>query len=109
MATKPTKVQLARLCELKSKKSGLESEARALETEIDKLTEVCCQYLDDIEKDTAKVNGYQLTYVPGQARVAWKEEFVDVMGAEAAAELQKSAPRPPRLVVVPPKVEEAKA
>lgn len=105
MATKPTAKQLARLCELKKTKSSLESQARALETEIDKLTEVCCQYLDDIEKDTAKVNGYQLTYTDGQARVAWKDEFVGVMGAEAAAELQKNAPRPPKLVVTPPKVE----
>jgi hypothetical protein len=102
MATKPKKDQLARYCELKERKRSLESEARSLDTEIDQLADVIMSYLDDLERDTAKVHGYQIQVTDGRAYVSWKDEFVRVSGGDAAAVIAAAAPRSPKLTVTPP-------
>lgn len=97
---KPTKTQLARLVKLKGKKSKLESEARSFENEIDQLESKVKDYLDDLGKDVAKVNGFHCTRSEGRKNPKWKDELVGVIGAEAVAEIADNAPRGVKLTVV---------
>ncbi len=100
---KPKKNELQRYCELRDRKRALESEARSLEKELDILADRLLTYLDEIEKDSAKVHGYQLLVSEGNAYVKWADEYILVAGADAAARLKASAPRSPKLTVTQPK------
>ncbi|QDV24391.1 hypothetical protein [Aureliella helgolandensis] len=99
---KPKKEQLARYSDLKKRKSALESDARALETEINLLKDVITTHLEDIGKNDAQVHGYRLTLEEGPPRPKWKDHFVSINGAEAAQYVIDHTPRNPTLKVLPP-------
>ncbi|QDV26739.1 hypothetical protein [Aureliella helgolandensis] len=99
---KPKKEQLARYAELRTRKSKLESDARALESEIDLLADLITTHLEDIGKNDAKIHGFRVTLSEGLAYPKWKNHYILAQGAEAAQEVIANTPRNPKLTVIPP-------
>ena len=95
-----TAMKLERWFELNKKRQELEREARALEKEKDLLSVEFEADLIAADKDSLVRGKYRVALIDGRPTVAWKDEFVRGLGAEAANLLVQSAPVKKRVVVV---------
>lgn len=86
-----TEEQLARWFDLNARRATLEKEARTLKSEMDKISAEVMAALEAAGRTEMSRGNYAAEVRPGPAFVAWKEEFLKVAGAEAAAQVQKKA------------------
>jgi hypothetical protein len=101
-ARPPSREMLARFCQLREQKRELDAQVRVVEAELYSLHEACMAFLVDRGTRTARVAKYHLLLADGQAVVRWKDEFIRVAGADAAAKVAKAALRARRLEITAP-------
>lgn len=94
--------QLAEYVDLTARAKALESEARTLRKRADTLKSHFRKVLEAIGKSRITRLGYVLALVPGRVTVAWKDAYIELAGADAAAELQAQATPSMTLQVTPP-------
>lgn len=93
---------LERFCHLRQQKRGLDAQVRAVEAEMYSIHEACMAFLVSRGTRAAKVAKYHLLIAEGQSVVRWKDEFIRVAGADAAAKVAKAAVRAQKLEITPP-------
>jgi hypothetical protein len=94
--------QLTEFIDLAARRKALEQEARTLKKREDTLKSHFAAVLKTIGKSRITRLGYVLAMVPGRVTVAWKDAYIDLAGADAAAELQANATPSLTLQVTPP-------
>lgn len=99
---KPTKEQLERYCELRAKKSALDSESRSMDTELHQIHEAIVEYMTAMNTKACKLHRYSLMLVPGRANPKWKDAFIRVAGYAAATLEAASTEKPDQLKVLEP-------
>lgn len=97
-----TKTSLDRWRQLQADKKELERKARALDVEAKAIEASAKADLESSGKDHINRGGYRIAWVEGRASIAWKNEFVDKLGAEAAAEIAAKAPVKKSMLITPP-------
>lgn len=83
--------QLREYMDLAERRKSLESEARTLKKREDALRALFRQVLESIGKTRITRLGYVLALVPGRVTLSWKDAYIDLAGADAAAQLQADA------------------
>ncbi|QDV56501.1 hypothetical protein [Rosistilla oblonga] len=102
--TRVTKAQLSRLVEAIGRKRTIDSESRALESEIKNLRKIAYDDLRSTGNPTAKRSGFLLRWSTAKGRVAWKEEFIREVGSEKATQLAENVGTVQSIDVVPAEV-----
>ncbi|WP_417745154.1 hypothetical protein [Rosistilla oblonga] len=99
-----TKAQLLRLNEAISRKQKLDSESRALESEIKQLRTVAMEDLRSTGKSSCKRSGFILRFGSVKARVSWKDEFIRTAGIEKANDLANNVGLVQTIEIVPAEI-----
>lgn len=95
----PTKEQLCEHEQLVKKKRELDRESRTLSARIEQLESEFASWLRSKGTSSARRFGFLVAFVACRKNVAWKQAFIDRLGADEANKLIEQTPDKKRLDV----------